>query len=100
AFGLLGREPVRDRVLRGALRELGADVVPEAQVGDERVGRVVVDRRAWHLDYARLDRVHEREVADRPREDVPLVVAGTLEVERRRREVPDLLDARVLGDRL
>ena len=36
ALELLGREPVRDRVLRGALRELVADVVPQPQVGDER----------------------------------------------------------------
>ena len=77
-----------------------ANRLPEVEVGHRLVGRVVVHRNAGHLDDARLDGVHEREVADHPREDEPLLVARAGEVERRSAEVVDLLDANHLGDRL
>ena len=55
-----------------------ADEVPQPQVGHQLVVGVVIDRGAGHLDDAGLDGVHQREVADGPREDVALVVARAL----------------------
>ena len=56
-------------------------------------GGVVVDRGPRNLDDARLDRVHQREVADGPREDVALVVTGSGQVIRGSRQVIDRLDS-------
>ncbi len=73
-------------------------MLPQPQVGDEVTGGVIVDGRAGDLHDARLDGVHQREVADRPREDVALVVAGAAEVVRGCRQVVDPLDAGLASD--
>ena len=68
------------------------------QVDGLHSGGIVVDRDPGDLDDAGLDGVHQREVADHPGEDVALVVAGALEVVRRRRQVVDRLDAGLARD--
>ena len=83
------------------LRHLLADVLPEVAEHRHLVARDVVgDGNARQLDDAALDRVHEREVAHRPREERALGVAGAAEEERRRREVDDAGDAELAVHRL
>ena len=91
-----GRNPVGLGLhLRGPpLGELVADVLPEMEVaGVLGVGDVVVHRHPGDLHDPGLDGVHEREVADRPREDVAGRVAGATEVVRRRGQVVHRLHA-------
>ena len=61
--------------------------------------RVVGHRHARHLDDPGLDRVHQPEVGDDPREQGALGVARSLEEEWRRRHVEDAPDADLLADR-
>ena len=80
------------------LRHLLADVLPE--VAEHRhlvAGDVVGDGHARQLHDAALDRVHEREVAHRPREERALGVARAAQEERRRREVEDARRRRACG---
>ena len=77
------------------------DVLPE--VAEHRhlvAGDVVGDRDARQLHDAALDRVHEREVAHRPREERALGVARAAEEERRGREVDDAREAELAVHRL
>ena len=103
AFEHLGHHPALrpgahvPRLERAALGQRRLDVVPELQVDQFLAGSVVVDWDAGDLDDARLDRVHQREVADHPGEDEPLVVAGALQVVRRGGQVVDDLDAGLCG---
>jgi hypothetical protein len=58
------------------LRHPPADMVPEVAVDRHLAGRQIVgDRYARQLDDAALDRVHEREVADRPGKEGTLGIA-------------------------
>ena len=69
-------------------RHLGADVLPQvAERGHLAAGDVVRHRHARQLDDAALDRVHQGEVAHRPREQRALRVAGAAQEERRGRQV-------------
>jgi hypothetical protein len=57
------------------LRHLLADVIPKVAEHRHLVSwDVVGDRNAWQLHDPALDRVHEREVTERPREKRPLDV--------------------------
>ena len=77
---------------RAALGQRWLDVVPQSQVDQLLAGRVVVDGDAGDLHDAGLDGVHQREVADHPREDESLVVSRPLQVVRGGRQVVDHLD--------
>ncbi len=90
--GVRQRGAAGDRSLRQPLGQLVADLVPQPQVGDVIPGGVVVDGHPGDLDDARLDRVHQGEVADHPREEVALGIAGALEEVRRRGQVVHGLD--------
>src|SRR5260370_455606 len=81
------------RLERAALGQRWLDVVPKLQVDQFLAGSVVVHWDSGDLDNAGLDRVYQREVADHPGEDEPFVVAGALQVVRRRGQVIDGLEA-------
>ena len=92
-----GRELERVEFLAFAAPLLGhvlADVLPE--IAEHRhlvAGDVLGDRDARQLDDAALDRVHEREVAHRPREQRALGVAGAAQEEWRRGQIDDAAEA-------
>ena len=76
------------------LRHPVADVDPQvAELGHVPACDVVGDRHARELDDAALDRVHEREVAHRPREERAFGIPGATEEERRGGEIDDAVDA-------
>ena len=79
------RELERIQLAASAAAFLGhvlADVLPEIAVNGHFVaGNVFGDGNARQFHDAALDRVHEREVADRPGEERPLGVTGAAEKE-------------------
>ncbi len=88
--------------LAGAgLRHVAADVVPQVAEGQRlRVRHVVRDGDARQLDDAALDRVHQREVADRPGEQRALGVAGAAQEERGGGQVVDAVTPSLRSGRL
>ena len=98
----VGNGPIQRRVdgLAPPLRELGSDVVPQVQISDLMPRGVIVDGDARHLHDARLDGVHEREIAYHPRKDITLVVARPFQIKGRGAEVIDRLYTHLLAHRL
>ena len=83
------------------LRHLRADMLPQlAEFRHVAAGDVVGDRHARQFDDAAFDRVHQREVADRPREQRALGIARAAQEERRRRQIVDGGEAELALDGL
>src|SRR5580658_11143621 len=68
--------------------------------GDFAAREIVRNRNARELHDAAFDRVHQRKIADRPREQRALAISGTAEEKWRRGQVEERGDAELALDRL
>ncbi|MCI0666880.1 MAG: hypothetical protein L0Y43_02355 [Methylococcaceae bacterium] len=93
-------ERIEDFALAAPLfRHPGADVLPEiAELRHFAAGHIVGDRNARELHDAAFDRIHQREIAHRPREQRAFGITRTAQEKRRRREVDHARDPELAFD--